>query len=547
LFNKNYIKMNKIYIFACITVLSLLFGCNKKPELLKNFSMNRYIDSYFSAPQNFDVYPNIKQQDFLSNLYQKNQNQSFWFGSDNLPNKQSKQMFNLLANSMNYGLDTIFYDLPTIRGFMEGFSQDSLITNENKQAMLGYELCLTQSAISFFRHLNRGIMPFDPLEYITKEKIDSTSSYFSIYDFYEEFPQDSLIDIMHHAFTTDSIQAAMDLVQPPNIHYKMLQKALEIYVQSTPINRDSIKVSYYERDSVWSSTFENYRKGCLALQKLRWSNIDEKQYIFINIPSFSLDLVQENMIALQHKIICGTPENQTPELNSHLRQIRLFPDWNIPYSIATKEVLPIVRKNTAYIAKNSYEVLDRKGNILNPDSVPWKKYTENYFPLRIRQTPGYHNSLGVIMFYFENTSAVYFHDTPSKGLFDKNFRAFSHGCMRLQNPIDFGKAIMEFESGILHLPKENLIEMGIYEAQKQKKQQYDNRKDSVMPQITFQRKLQAREKYFYDVKKKIPIYVRYLTAFCKENGKIFFAPDFYGRDKLLLERYEKIIEEFSSK
>jgi len=506
--------------------------------------MNQYIDSYFDKPQNFDVYSKIKQQDFLSILYQKNKNQSFWFGGDNQPNRQSKQMLNLLANSMYYGLDTTLYDLPIIRDFMQGFSQDSLITNENKQAMLGYELCLTQSAITFFQHLNRGIMPFNPLEYITNEEIDSISSYFSIYNYFEEFPQDSLADILHHAFTTDSIRAAMDLVQPQNIHYKMLQKALENYVQNTQINHDSIKVAYYdEKDSVWTSTFENYRKGCLALQKLRWSNISDKQYIFINIPSFSLDLVQENMIALQHKIICGKPENQTPELNSRLRQIRLFPDWNIPFSIATKEVLPMVKKNSGYMAKNNYEVLDSKGNILNPDSVPWKKYTETYFPVRIRQTPGYHNSLGVIMFYFENMSAVYFHDTPAKGLFNKTFRAFSHGCMRLQDPITFGKAIMEFESGILHLPKEKLIEMGIYELQKQKKQIYDNRRDSVAPQITFQRKLQAKEKYFYDIKKRIPIYVRYLTAFCNEKGEICFAPDFYGRDSLLVERYEKVIRE----
>lgn len=207
----------------------------------------------------------------------------------------------------------------------------------------------------------------------------------------------------------------------------------------------------------------------------------------------------------------------------------------------------MVQRNTKYMAKNNYEVLDSKGNILNPDSVPWKKYTEKYFPVKLRQTPGYHNSLGVIMFYFENMSAVYFHDTPAKNLFNKAFRAFSHGCMRLQNPITFGKAIMEFESGILHLPKENLVEMGIYESQKKRKEKYENEKDSVAPQIVFEKKLQEKEKYFYNVKKNIPIYVRYITAFCNEKGELCFAPDFYGRDKLLMERYEKVMKELGDR
>jgi len=536
--------MKKTYIITFATAVIVIFGCNSKQgkiSLLKDFSMSKYINSYFESPKDFDINPKIKYPKILSSLYQKNHNQSFWFGVDNQPNAQSKQLLNLLANSMNYGLDTNLYNLSAIREFSQGFSQDSLIRNENKQAMLGYELCLTQSAILFFTHLNRGIMPFNPLEYITNEKIDSISSYFNIYNYFDEFSQDSLINILYHAFATGSIKMALDSVQPQNIHYKRLQKALEDYVQNNPINHDSIKIVYYEKDTVWTSTFENYRKACLTLQKLRWSNITSKQYIFINIPSFMLDLVQENRMALSHKIICGTPENQTPELNSRLRQIRLFPDWNVPFSIATKEILPMVKKNTKYLAKNYYEVLDNKGNILDPDSVPWKKYTEKYFPVRIRQTIGYHNSLGVIMFYFENLSAVYFHDTPAKGLFNKNFRAFSHGCMRLQDPITFGKAIMEFESGILHLPKDTLLKMGIYEAQKQRKQQYDNRRDSIAPQIVFQKKLQAKEKYFYDIKRKIPIYVRYLTAYCDENNKLCFAPDFYKRDSILIVRYNEAL------
>jgi len=534
--------MNKTHILTFVAAVFLVFGCNfskkEKPLLLADFVMSKYIASYFAAPADFDVNSKIKDAEILNILYQKNQNEPFWF-TDNQPNMQAKQMLDLLANSMNYGLDTTLYDLPTVREFVQGFSQDSLVTNQNKQSMLGYELCLTQSAIRFFTNLNRGIMPFDPEKYITTVTVDSTSSYRKIYNHFDDFPQDSLVNILCKTFKTDTIKTAVDLFQPQNIHYKRLQKALEDYVLNTPINKDSIQVVYYEKDTVWTSTFDNYRKGCLALQKLRWSDITAKHYIFINIPSFTLDLVEENELALSHKIICGKPENQTPELNSRLRQIRLFPEWNIPFSIATKEILPIVKRNTNYLAKNNYEVLDSKGNVLNPDSVPWKKYTETYFPVRIRQTAGYHNSLGIVMFYFENTSAVYFHDTPAKGLFNHAFRAFSHGCMRMQNPLAFAKAIMEFDNGILHLSKETLTQMGIFESNRHKKDAYNSSNNSNSERAMFQNKLQEQEKHFYNVKRNIPIYIRYLTAYCDENGQICFTPDFYGRDTELTALFEE--------
>ncbi len=528
-----------------LTVAALLFSCNslikEKPTLLKDFAINDYINSYFTAPESFAVHSDVKYGETVRLLYGKNQNRSFWFTADNQPSAQSEQMFGLLTNSMIYGLDTTLYNTQTIRAFRQGLSQDSLITNDNKQAMLGYELCLTQSAMLFFTHLNQGIMPFNLSDYEVKEKNDSNTAYRKIYRYFDEFSSDSLATILQHAFTTDSIAQAVQAIQPQNIHYKKLQKALENYVLGTPINHDSIQTVYFGKDTVWTSTFENYRKGCLALQKLRWSNVTGKQYIFINIPSFTLDLVQENRLACTHKIICGTVENQTPELNSRLKQIRLFPDWNVPYSIATKEILPAVKRNVGYMARHHYEVLDRKGNVLNPDSVPWKRYTEKSFPLRIRQTPGYHNSLGIIMFYFDNMSSVYFHDTPAKGLFGREFRSFSHGCMRLQNPLDFANILLKFDSGILSLPKDDLQEMGIYQTQMQKRDKFDRAKDSTAVQRVFKKRLQEKEKYFYNIKKNIPIYIRYLTAFCREDNTLGFSPDFYRRDAVLITRYDEAV------
>ena len=533
--------MNKTHIIALTTAIFLIFGCTNKKTQLKDFDMHQYIISYFASPNGFDVDAKIRYKEIVTCLYHENQNEPFWF-TDNQPNAQSEQLFDLLAHSMYYGLDTTLYNLLTITDFKQGLPQDSLLTNENKQSMLGYELCLTQSAILFFTHLHRGIMPFDPLSYITQEAIDSTSSYFKIYDYFDTVSQDSLVNSLYQALTTNNMKESVNLLQPQNIHYLSLQTALKEYVQNNPINQENIQIVYYEQDTAWTTTFDNYRKACLALQKLRWSNIRSTQYIFINIPSFTLDFVEENTLALTHKIVCGTTDKQTPELNSRLKHIELFPDWNIPFSIATKEILPMVKRNTEYLAKHNYEVLDTKGNLLDPDSVPWKKYTEKYLPVRIRQTSGQHNSLGIIKFYFENLSAVYFHDTPAKGLFNRTFRAYSHGCMRLQNAVTFAKKIMEFDNDILHLPQDQLVAMGIYETQKKKKGQYDANKYGNSAQVIFQNKLQEKEKHIYNVKKDLPIYIRYLTAYCNEDNQLCFTPDFYSRDSVLMLRYNEELE-----
>ena len=539
-------KQAQAIILATVIFLSACSSEKEKPELLKDFSMNQHIASYVDSLGVFDVNLIVKYREILSDLYKKNQYKSFWFTGNQL-NPQSEKMLDLLANSMIYGLDTALYNLPAIRNFTLGFSQDTLITDENKRSMLGYELSLTQSAVLFFTQLNRGIMPFDPVEYVPASQLDSLSAYHQIYKHFEELPQDSLVNLVLHAFATDSVQALINSLQPQNIHYKRLQKALEDYVLSNPINHDSIQIIYFEKDTAWTTTFENYRKACLALQKLKWSNITPNQCIFINVPSFALDFVQENRIASSHKIIAGTVKNQTPELNSRLSQIRLFPHWNVPFSIATQEVLPMVKRNIAYLEKHNYEVLDRSGNVITPDLLPWHSYSRNHFPIRIRQTPGYHNSLGIVMFFFHNNSSVFFHDTPAKALFSRSFRAFSHGCMRTQNPLALARAIMEFDNSILHLPADTLIAMGIYETQRQRKDDYTENRDESAPQNIFEQRLQDREKYTYSVKKTIPIYIRYLTAFSDENNQLRFSPDFYGKDSLLIIRYNEAVEAIAGK
>jgi murein L,D-transpeptidase YcbB/YkuD len=185
-----------------------------------------------------------------------------------------------------------------------------------------------------------------------------------------------------------------------------------------------------------------------AMEKQRNKIIYPKKYIHINIPEFMLRLYNEDTLCTEHRIIVGKYENQTPELTSNLHSIVVYPYWNVPYSISSKEILPAAQRNPNYFEKNDM-VLLKKGDTINPHKVNWEKIKENSFPYRVIQQPGYKNSLGILKFDFHNKYDVYFHDTPSKKLFNTVSRSYSHGCMRTENPVDLAKMILELDKNVI--------------------------------------------------------------------------------------------------
>lgn len=185
-----------------------------------------------------------------------------------------------------------------------------------------------------------------------------------------------------------------------------------------------------------------------AMEKQRNKVNYPKRYIHINIPEFMLRMYNEDTLCSEHRIIVGKYENQTPELTSGLHSIVVYPFWNVPYSISSKEILPAAQRNSNYFEKNEM-VLLKKGDTINPHKVDWKKIKENAFPYRVIQQPGYKNSLGILKFDFYNKYDVYFHDTPSKSLFNTVSRSYSHGCMRTENPIDLAKVILELDENVM--------------------------------------------------------------------------------------------------
>ncbi|WP_417266360.1 L,D-transpeptidase family protein [Brumimicrobium sp.] len=218
------------------------------------------------------------------------------------------------------------------------------------------------------------------------------------------------------------------------------------------------------------TNYSRYLKGVLSIDKLRGfpDSLIGKKRIVINIPSYLLHLYIDDQIVNTSKVIVGTQKNQTPLFTATMQYFVVNPYWNVPYSIASKEILPHLKKDSSYLRRNNYTLLDRNKNILIADSINWKNISPSNFPYFVRQEPGPRNSLGLVKLMFPNDHAIYIHDTPSKSLFSRDERTFSHGCIRTEHPFKLAHDILASENHkyidsvehYLTLPKETYLILG---------------------------------------------------------------------------------------
>jgi murein L,D-transpeptidase YcbB/YkuD len=186
----------------------------------------------------------------------------------------------------------------------------------------------------------------------------------------------------------------------------------------------------------------------LSVNYYRWLYclVQNQSVIVVNIPAAYLKVYRDKSAFLEMRIIVGKPSTPTPTLASSVREVILYPYWHVPFSIKTKELLPAIQRNPGYIHAGNYQVLNSSGKILDPYSINWHALSANYFPYIIRQSTGCDNSLGLLKLNFYSPFGVYLHDTPKKNLFGLNKRYFSHGCMRMEKPMDLGHLVLKNNS-----------------------------------------------------------------------------------------------------
>jgi murein L,D-transpeptidase YcbB/YkuD len=183
----------------------------------------------------------------------------------------------------------------------------------------------------------------------------------------------------------------------------------------------------------------------LSINYYRWlSCLSQNQSVIVaNIPAAYLKVYRNNKVILEMRLVVGKPSTPTFTLASIVNEVIVYPYWYVPVSIATKELLPSIKRNPSFLDDNNYQVLNKAGKIINPYSVNWHSLSRNYFPYTIRQGTGCDNSLGLLKLNFYNPFGAYLHDTPNKDLFKQNRRFFSHGCMRMEKPIELGHLVLK--------------------------------------------------------------------------------------------------------
>jgi murein L,D-transpeptidase YcbB/YkuD len=238
----------------------------------------------------------------------------------------------------------------------------------------------------------------------------------------------------------------------------------------------------------------------VSLNYFRWLNclIQKQTGIVVNIPATYMKVYRNSNIILEMRMVVGKKSTPTPTLTSMVNEVILYPYWHVPYSIATKELLPILKRNPGIINTGNYQVLNRAGNIVDPFSVNWKSLSQSYFPYLIRQSTGCDNALGLLKLNFYNPFSVYLHDTNGKSFFKYNKRYFSHGCMRMEKPMELAHLIL----------KNNPIAIDTLE----QKGCLRNQSPVTVP-----------------VEDKIPVIVWYNPAGVDSTGRVLFFEDVYNK------------------
>jgi murein L,D-transpeptidase YcbB/YkuD len=229
------------------------------------------------------------------------------------------------------------------------------------------------------------------------------------------------------------------------------------------------------------------------LERARWVLYDpESEFLVVNIAGFQLYIVRRGEVAWRTRVQVGRPYRQTPIFRAEMTYLVVNPTWTVPPTIYRNDILPAVRRDPGYLASRNIDAFDSRGVAVDPAAVDW---SGRHPPYRLVQRPGPDNALGRIKFMFPNEHAVYLHDTPSRDLYERDSRAFSSGCIRVEDPFELAEQLL----GARGRERLDAIAAG-------------GRTQTV----------------FLD--KPMPVMLLYWTAEVDEDGQVSFFPDVYGRD-----------------
>ena len=237
----------------------------------------------------------------------------------------------------------------------------------------------------------------------------------------------------------------------------------------------------------------------VAMERERWINRPRgERHVWVNLTDFTAKIIDNGVETFSTRSVIGARDRErvTPEFSDVMEFMVINPSWYVPRSIITKEFLPQLQNNRN--AVNNLIMTDSSGRVVDRNAVDFSSFTEETFPFSMREPPNQGNALGLVKFMFPNRYNIYLHDTPSKSLFGRETRAYSHGCVRLADPFDFAYALLS--------------------------------KQVSNPQEVFQTHLRSGVERRVDLADPVPVHLVYRTAYTQAEGRMQYRRDVYGRD-----------------
>lgn len=430
-------------VFICSFVSFVSFSQNNKAPVLYPGAL-LYKQSL--------IYPELTHK-----YYELNGHHLLWVVKENQAKQLREELIKNIDTAVYLGLNPSKYHLAELIRICEA---DEITDSAN--AFNADEL-FTDALIALCKDIYTGI---NINQWITYDEFSKK---------YESADDEYLLNKLTGITQGDEIASLLQSLEPSNTQYHIFKSEL-----FTQVNSKNVAMM---------------KQLSLALNFQRWiCHFGFYNYIIINIPSATLRFYQADTIALQMKVIVGKPSTKTPRFAAQCDEIILYPYWNVPSSIALNELLPKVKRNPAVLDEMNMQVVNSKGVIVSPFEINWSRLNKKYFPYRFRQSTGCDNSLGVIKFNITDPYSVYMHDTNNKTAFLSGYRFYSHGCIRVEQPMQLGNILLS------------------------------NQLDTAFLQACYKK----QEPVQISLKKPVPVFVVYHTADADAAGRIKFYKDVYG-------------------
>jgi murein L,D-transpeptidase YcbB/YkuD len=241
----------------------------------------------------------------------------------------------------------------------------------------------------------------------------------------------------------------------------------------------------------------------LNLERGRWVLHEIKgEFVLVDVAGFYVSYFRDDKPIWTSRVVVGRPYRETPIFKSEITYVVFNPTWTVPPGILAKDKLPAIRRDPGYLKRNNIRVIDSHGREVAASAVDWQRYSAGNLPYQLRQDPGPDNALGLVKIMFPNPYLVYLHDSPAKALYERDERAFSSGCIRVQKPFE-------------------LTELVLNDPER-------------WNQTTMQAAIKTGETQTVNLRKPLPVLILYWTAQPTADGQIIFRNDVYGRDPPLL-------------